>query len=181
VFQTVNITDGVKSGRVSTQLDKALIPGVKQIVKGRVTARDPNQFPWERSHRSRTLYDKIHGELVVSNTEITFVEQPIRVSIFQFINNTLSSYSSETSALLSALFLADKSLLVNSGVYELFQQGGVSHLLALSGLHIATIILLLKLLLVPLPLHKRTETVLLILLPWLMCLNPNSTIINSNL
>ena len=69
---------------------------------------------------------------------------------------------SESGPLASALFLGDRSYLSDDTALA-FQRGGVSHLLALSGLHISIMFLMLDILLKLLPFNKNSRTVLVFL------------------
>ncbi len=68
----------------------------------------------------------------------------------------------EAGSLASALFLGDRSYLSDDTVLA-FRRGGVSHLLALSGLHISILFLMLDVFLKIFPLKKNPRTVLVLL------------------
>ena len=73
-----------------------------------------------------------------------------------------SALDGESGALASALFLGDRAYLSDDTVLA-FRRAGVSHLLALSGLHISIMFLLLDVFLKIFPLKKNPRTVLVLL------------------
>ncbi|WP_042146029.1 DNA internalization-related competence protein ComEC/Rec2 [Paucisalibacillus sp. EB02] len=87
----------------------------------------------------------------------------LRKSIKEYVSIT---YSEKTSAWINALVLGDDSL-ISENTTELFQRWGLSHLLAISGLHIGLVVGLLFMITVKLNLltKEKAQYVLIIFLP----------------
>lgn len=73
-----------------------------------------------------------------------------------------SHYDSDAAALLSAMLLGNRSSLSSATTYH-FRRAGVSHLLALSGMHISILAFAVTRLTALFPLSKRTRSLLLLL------------------
>ncbi len=73
-----------------------------------------------------------------------------------------SRYDSDAAALLSAMLLGNRSSLSSATTYQ-FRRAGVSHLLALSGMHISVLAFAVTRLTTLFPLSKRTRSLLLLL------------------
>lgn len=104
------------------------------------TSRNPGQFDYNNYLKSQG----ISGQVIVHNfTDIQCKGSSFLNYIYSFRTNILyfvsESMSDETAAWLSALVLGDDSQL-DEVVVDLFQRWGLSHILAISGLHVGLIV-----------------------------------------
>lgn len=161
--QIVRIRNQNYRGLVKGAFTRPIIPGEQINVKGSVTSVKECSLPWNHD-KQKSLYINCHGIFELSS-ELPPVSSNWQIDTYSKITQFFDSFEVQTRAMLYALFLANRSYL-SRGIKDLFHTGGVSHLLALSGLHIATIIFILNLLLNRLPLNKTVRLSLLILIPW---------------
>lgn len=96
----------------------------------------------DRAEHTTAIANGYFGEAEASALMVTGHRTSIR-SLAAACNTRLSAalasrYSSDAAALLSAMLLGDRSLLSASDTYH-FRRAGVSHLLALSGMHISVL------------------------------------------
>lgn len=119
---------------------KELAHGATCTISGQTdepsVSRNPGQFDFSYYLKSQGL----SGQVIVSNlTDIQCDGSSFFNKIYSFRTKILyyvsESMSKETAAWLSALVLGDDSLLDES-IVDLFQRWGLSHILAISGLHI---------------------------------------------
>ena len=108
--------------------------------------RNPGEYDFKRYYNNKKIAGKIYskGEIqVYSNPKWSIVK-----SINNFRENVrskLTAYSDEeTSALLSALILGDRTN-INQELRESFANVGVIHVLAVSGLHVGYVLIILLL------------------------------------
>jgi len=146
-----------------------IIPGEIRTVLGTASKIPITEEPWQVSQSENAEYNGIHGVLLIQKQLNSNLGNSVLSQNSKNIMANFKSYPNPTQGLLRALICADRSEL-QYGIKELFRRTGVSHLLALSGLHTATLIILLTTLLRPLMLHKKLLTALLITLPWILLL-----------
>lgn len=111
--------------------------------------------------------EKIYGNLKINNLEILNKSKTIK-SIFFKIRKYIkekyeSSYSSKTKSYLEVIILGEKSNLEEETKNN-FKEGGISHILAISGMHISIIILLIKKVLDKLIKSQKKKYIVLIIL-----------------
>lgn len=123
---------------------KDLAYGAKCIVNGKIdppsVSRNPGQFDFNHYLKSQGISNQV---IVGSLADIECEGASLFNKIFLFRSNILAyvsdSMSDETSVWLSALVLGDDSLLEEK-IVDLFQRWGLSHILAISGLHVGLIV-----------------------------------------
>lgn len=132
------------------------------------TATNPGQFDYRRYLLTKEIkYEAVLSDLqllkCVKNRGILQSLDQIRHSVLDYTDKRLSK---ETSSWVRALVFGDDSS-VNKETVELFQRWGMSHLLAISGLHVGIITGLLYFVLIKLNLLTKewTEWAILIFLP----------------
>ena len=118
-------------------------------------ARNPHQFDYQQYLLGKGITYQLYVEELA---DIHCVNRGILDYIYSFrttlLQSTLHHLDEQTSAWLHALVLGDDSL-IESDTIELFQRWSLSHILAISGLHIGIVVGLLYLLLVRLSLCTK--------------------------
>lgn len=131
-------------------------------------SRNPGQFDYQKYLQTEgityQLILKSPQDINCQGGSLLHYVYKLRM-IFQ--NLIFKKLSSNTAAWLNALVLGDKSELSDE-VIELFQRWGMSHILAISGLHIGLIVGLLYFLLVKLNIvtKEKAHTIIIIFLPF---------------
>jgi len=118
--------------------------GAKCIINGKIdqpsVSRNPGQFDFNHYLKSQGISNQV---IIGSLADIQCEGSSLFNKIFLFRSNLLAyvsdSMSDETSAWLSALVLGDDALLEEK-IVDLFQRWGLSHILAISGLHVGLIV-----------------------------------------
>ena len=92
----------------------------------------------ENSYKSRGLFLGAipKGEITVEKTDTVSLMSFLKREKKRTVNLLLSSFDIETASIGVSLLMGDKNLLDN-GTYETVKNAGVSHLLAVSGLHLS--------------------------------------------
>ncbi len=123
-----------------TEMAEAMI-GNKIRVFGKFsmfqTAGNPGQFDAYSYYKSKGLYAEVKAYQVhildekknVWKNAMVVLKQRLRESLVQL-------YSEENAGVLAAMLLGDKELLLDE-TEELYRKNGISHILAISGLHIS--------------------------------------------
>ncbi len=98
-------------------------------------------FNNERNLRKENIYGKLKAENIEKiGHEKSFYEPFVKIN--QIIKNKLQeNYNEQSSNILKALILGDKTQ-IDSNIKENFQNNGLSHILAISGMHVSCIILI---------------------------------------
>ena len=128
--------------------------GANCIINGQIDqpseSRNPGQFDFNDYLKSQGIS---HQVIVSTLTDIHCEGASIFNRFFSFRSNLLAhvsnSMSNDTSAWLSALVLGDDSQL-DERIVDLFQRWGLSHILAISGLHVGLFVGLIYFLIVKL-------------------------------
>ena len=137
-------------------------------------ARNPGNFDWYTYYRSRHLSYRVYADdILITDPHMDPFRQPLlklRDSLTQRLFQICGD-DTETASLLTALLLGDKTLL-EEDTKKRYKDGGILHILTVSGLHISLLgsaaILLGKKLFLPLWLRSLLSS-LLILLYWQLC------------
>lgn len=140
-------TKRVDSNRLYTRLlmtcDDSLLLGNTVVLKGEVTAfsraSNPGEYD-EQGYRNGTgIFFKLDDVVIVRNekTGIGFRDK------LESLHNGLKAvydklFDEQHASLANAMVLGDKAL-VDADIKKLYQQNGIAHLIAISGLHIAMI------------------------------------------
>lgn len=150
------------------QLKHGAICHIEGLMELPDTSRNPGQF----DYRSYLLTKGISYQLTLSSLEdITCEDSSYLSYIFQtrlsLINFVISKTDPYTAKWLTALVLGDDSLLDEKTV-ELFQKWSLSHLLAISGLHVGLIITIIYFLLIKLNLmtREKAQWMMIVILPF---------------
>lgn len=122
----------------------ALKYGAHCEVKGKVFIPEKSTNPGQFDYQKYLLTQGITHQITLESSDNFQCEGSALLSeVFTFrektINYVTDHISDETAAWLNALVLGDDSLL-NNGTIELFQSWSLSHLLAISGLHVGLIV-----------------------------------------
>src|SRR5690625_4600687 len=132
----------------------ALAYGATCKIRGQIDqpsmSRNPGQFDFNHYLKSQGISDQV----IVSTLEDIHCEGSsilnkvfsLRTSLLYFVSESMSA---DTSAWLSALVLGDDSQL-DENIVDLFQRWGLSHILAISGLHVGLFVGLIYFLIVKL-------------------------------
>ncbi|MBQ1931579.1 MAG: DNA internalization-related competence protein ComEC/Rec2 [Lachnospiraceae bacterium] len=137
-------------------------------------ARNPGNFDWYGYYKSQRISYRVYAKNV-SVTASTII--PLRQSLLTLRESLtlrlqqLCGPDTKTAALLTALLLGDKTLL-EEDTKKQYQDGGILHILTVSGLHVSllggTVILLTKKMYLP-PWLRGLTAFLLVLLYWQLC------------
>lgn len=130
-------------------------------------ARNPHQFDYQRYLLGQgityQLYVEALADIDCENAGMLDSIYTLRTTLLQ---STLNHLEEQTAAWLHALVLGDDSQ-IDSETIELFQRWSLSHILAISGLHIGIVVGLLYLLLVRLSLFTKetAQWMMIVFLP----------------
>lgn len=107
------------------------------------TSRNPGQFDFRSYLAEHGIYDQV---VVDSLTDISCTGSSIVGDIFtmrlKLLEKIKATFNDKTSAWLGALVLGDQSA-IDEHIIDIFQHWGLSHLLAISGLHVGIVVLML--------------------------------------
>lgn len=141
-------------------------------ISGEINLPDSSTNPGQFNYQKYLLERGISFELKLSSLEHLHCSGSHPLHLIYSLRNNAISYtkeilSKETSAWLNALVLGDDSLIPRETT-ELFNRWGLSHILAISGLHVGLVIGLLYVGLVKFNLmtRERAENVIVIFLPF---------------
>ena len=135
--------------RAIAELYSELKPGYQVEVKGYYARgkqkRNPGEFDYDAYLRSKEILGIINVNEITSITILDYETNPVKNIIHQIrksIDRKIKEYhSTETSALLRGLLLADRGE-ISYQTKTQFINAGVVHVLAVSGLHVGYIILI---------------------------------------
>ncbi|SET45522.1 competence protein ComEC [[Clostridium] polysaccharolyticum] len=141
------------------------------LVKGIITefdrATNPGQFDMKAYYKAKGICYRVWNGKIEKN-------EPSKIPMYKWIYNGKQSVSStfnkalekEDSEILHAMVLGEKSELTKE-IKELYQKAGISHILAISGLHISMIGLFLFKLLKKMGLHHNFASIVCMVLVYL--------------
>lgn len=145
--------------RLCVYLDRhqEIFPGNRLALKGTLReftrATNPGQFDQRKYYKEKGIYYQFTAsEVTIDSHKIRWV----KAHLYRFRERLQQTYISclpqREGGIVSALILGDKSLL-DMDIRKLYQESGIGHLLAISGLHVAilgmTLYRILKCLFVP--------------------------------
>ena len=129
------------------RVDPLLLPGKHLLITGEIQpiqgARNPGDFDYQSYLANAAIYAQLEGEKwIILNTPQPFAAR-LRTNTYklrQAISTSLinASPSLATSALLQALVLGNQAA-IPATTRQQFRSAGLSHLLAVSGLHVACV------------------------------------------
>lgn len=137
-------------------------------------ARNPGNFDWYTYYRSRHIAYRVYAEdLVITDPHVAPLRQKL-LSLRETLTIRLQQIcgqDTETASLLTALLVGDKTLLEEDTKAN-YEDGGILHILTVSGLHVSllgtAILTLGKRLYLP-PWLRSLLSSLLVLLYWQLC------------
>lgn len=140
-----------------------ILPGQKQDLIGTLKLNNSGNF---------------NSKFTLEVDSVVSISKPSK--LFQKVNRVIARQSMEMQPFLKAIYTGNRVELSKETKY-LFKHNGLSHLLALSGLHIGTLICALALLLKPLMISKHSKALIYTLLPWtiIMVTGTSSSIIRA--
>lgn len=133
--------DGEKLGRISVffEKDPGLCAGDRIRITGRCSSYEPASNPGEFDYRSYYESLGITGKMNGESWELLPGGSGFRRKLEKMrgrLGVILDDCTGEYSGIFKAMLLGDKSSIPQQ-VYDLYQENGISHLLAISGLHIS--------------------------------------------
>lgn len=153
-----NISVSISSHSAKYHLDNLLVidtnhisdnylPGNKLICNGEISKLDTptneGQFNEKAYYKGKNIYYKFYASKTkIHSTDISYLKASlyqIRKRVFAVYQKTLSK---KDAGIVSAMLLGEKSTL-SYDIKELYQKNGISHILAISGLHISIICMIL--------------------------------------
>ncbi len=158
--------------------DLSLQVGNLLLIEGSLSsfspARNPGNFDWYGYYRAQHISYRVYAEeITVTNSQVLPLRQSLltlRESLSERLQQ-LCGTDTETSSLLTALLLGDKTML-KEDTKKQYQDGGILHILTVSGLHISllgtAVMILGKRFYLP-PWLRSLLSSLLILLYWQLC------------
>jgi len=131
-------------------------------------ASNPGQFNYLSYLQNNGIRDQIEVEKM---THINCTGSRSLQIVYELKNNVIKaidhSYSEELASWMKALVIGDDSS-IDDSVIDLFQRWGLSHILAISGLHVGIVVMIIYFLFIRLNLltKESVQTLLLIFLPF---------------
>ena len=137
-------------------------------------ARNPGNFDWWSYYRSQHISYRVYADTIAITDAGTFPLRQALLSLRKTLTLRLQQFfgcDTETSGLLTALLLGDKTML-EEDTKQQYQDGGILHILTVSGLHVSLLgtamVILGKNLRLP-PLLQHLSASILILLYCQLC------------
>lgn len=154
-------------------LDERLMPGAEMSIKGKLHDSKQNiDIPYQTDYSRFLFIPGIVGKINIYDTDNYWIKDSKTSSFQRFIEDMRRKWlaaivdcgfdESTTNFLLAVI--GGENLLLDENLEENFRQAGLSHLLAISGLHVAIILALLTVILYPLKLIRRLRTPYFIIL-----------------
>lgn len=151
--------------------------GEEIVVKGKITPPEARLLvPYQTDYNRFLFLDKIAGRINVYNPE-NIELYPESVTAFQrFINGARTTwinavshagFNSATTAFMLTVIAGDDTLL-SPDLEQQFRQSGLAHILAISGMHVAIVMLVLTALFYPIKLLKGCRPVYYVILSLLI-------------
>ncbi|WP_188453601.1 DNA internalization-related competence protein ComEC/Rec2 [Virgibacillus oceani] len=161
-----------KKMQFPNQQNESLKHGAACRITGKLELPDSSTNPGQFNYQNYLLTKGISWQLIVDSLENMDCKGSSPLSKLYTIRSGLidlvkKNVSPETGAWLNALVLGDDSAL-NESTVELFQRWGLSHILAISGLHVGLFISLLYLIMIKSTLFtiERAQWIMVIFLPF---------------
>lgn len=154
------------------EMNPSMKLGATCVIEGQPELPDPRTNPGQFDYRHFLLTKGVTHQLVVDSlddiecTGSSFLQRiyKIRMNLITLVEKSMSK---DTAAWLNALVLGDDSL-IDDATVELFQKWGLSHILAISGLHVGLIVALIYFILIKLNLFtkEKAQWVMIFFLPF---------------
>lgn len=136
---------------------------IKGKYKKIISYKNKGAFNYEKYLKKENIYGKLEVEKI---EKIGQSKNPYKIfiQINQTIKNKLeTNFSSQTSSMLKALILGDKDE-IDDKIKDQFRDNGLSHILAISGMHISCIILISQKILDKISKSNNKKKIILIIL-----------------
>jgi competence protein ComEC len=154
------------------EINPSLKYGASCVMAGQPELPDTSTNPGQFDYRHYLLTKGITHQLIVDSLDdINCTGSSLLHRIYKgrisLITRTEERLSNDTAAWLNALVLGDDSL-IDDETIELFQKWGLSHILAISGLHVGLIVALIYFILIKLNLFtkEKAQWVMIFFLPF---------------
>ena len=145
-----------------------IYPGNKIVCKGSLTniraASNPGEFDLRKYYREKNIYYMA----LCSKKDIKIMDSRydlVKTFLFKFRSAIKEVYirclPKKEAGTITAMLLGDKSL-IDTNIKELYRQNGISHLLAISGLHVTILCMAFRKLLLKLKVNEKISVVLII-------------------
>ncbi len=139
---------------------------IKGTIESFETPRNLGQFDAYFYYRSRNYHYKFYGEqLVIVESDVNWLQQSLREMRNRFSAVYESHLKEKEAGIIKAMVLGEKSGM-DKEVKELYQQNGMGHLIAISGLHLTLVAGGVYKVLEKLGSPKKLTSVLIILFIW---------------
>ncbi len=161
----------IKSEKEQQQL-KNLSVGMQCVLKGSLHTPSPPTNYFAFDYKQYLYYQKIHWNFSPESIRLDrcrpssfSLHYMLQKSRQQGIQSVIDDYPDEAKGIVAALIFGDRGY-IDEGVLEAYEQLGVIHLLAVSGLHVGLIFSALFFIFIRLGItRERTISILLLLLP----------------
>ena len=150
--------------------------GDKVKVFGKLSIPMNNTIPNTFNYKKYLYYNHINFTMTVDKIEVINSSNNLLYIIKNNLINYINSFKSK--GYLSTFIIGDKSLL-NDGVYEQYQELGVSHIFAISGMHISILSLIILKILSKLKDNTKYMIVISFLLVYIFITNYSPSVIRS--
>lgn len=142
-YEEKRVMVSVEAKTVEHLPDNPLKAGMYLWVRGTAElfqeARNPGEFDYRLYYRSQKLRCRIKVDKIEPAGGDTAAFRRQILSVSEFVKEALSFlYGEEDRGVFQAILLGDKSEM-DSEIRELYQDGGIAHVLAVSGLHVSLI------------------------------------------
>lgn len=156
-----------------------IIPGTRVVLRGKIKDLEFHpDVPFQTDYNRFLFIDGVVGRIAVYSTEDYSFDTGEVGSFSKFLHDVRQKW---LSAIVSAGFdeptttfmlavLGGDSLLLSDNMEEQFRQSGLSHLLAISGMHVGIILFILAFILYPVKLSGRLRPFYFIGLAFLICM-----------
>ncbi len=134
--------------------------GEKVQLQGVLTKPSNNTIPNTFNYRKYLYNKKIYWQFNASRIKIIEEEEAFLYKIKNYFNNKVDKYSL-TNGYMKAFILGDKNY-IDADTYETFQNNGVTHLFAVSGMHVSFLVLALSSVLTKLKLKETKVNIIII-------------------
>ena len=157
---------------------KSIKLGTKLKLKGTINVPSNNTVPNTFNYKKYLYYKHINYTFSVESIIIESENINILYKIKNYIKDRIGTYNSK--AYLSTFILGDKSYL-DDDIYNKYQESGISHIFAISGMHISLLVAILLKLLKILKDDIKYPIIIIFLLLYIFITGVSSSILRSSI